>query len=407
MQIKLFLIPALTILFIVMVLLISPPIVGGAYSLNESTATSSIQCPQNTPNPTEENFTNEYIYHCIDCVLALTPTGTPSDFELQMTRLASTQEVYNATSTQSAQLTATYNPSYVPESTQTPTNEPTIINTPSPSTWYPTPYCQVLEAYTSGNAQDHWTTGTPIEIPIPSNNVMVGFIYGFKYVYGPTGSFPAKTMAKAELSYNYDPLNFGWLYFDQNTIWASSGISVAKAKYDPSYISEVEMHTIAEDNEMGVNNYSVNSGVIKSSGSMAFRGRVSVKNYYNADYSGGMFCMIPIFYGSQESPEPTPEPTITPTIDPYYYDCSTWDYEEKTQVVTIGEITWTNGECITLLPGETLELPGELDPIGWDTVRVCPVYVDLPEMSIFGIEIPLSMLALPFVIWIIKLLMRI
>lgn len=365
-------------LFTIAILLLPPPMGGASYLPDYD---STLICPESTPD-TEQELSIDYLQQCYGCVYALTPTGTPSDIETEATNM-----YMDMTSTAGA------NPEHTPEPEITPTIEltPTPVVTDEYYLGEPIEFHGYAESNTNNGI---FEANSFIPVEEGTHSEYVGVVFGYKNGTGPSGTFPDKVY-----------IDMNWLNSDSSVLENMSQNGFGPAyKYKLVYNSGHDINLINDLlylEEMITPNYTegYSSWNWNDGDNIGYSGYFQVTSYYDVRDASMDFELIPIYYGV----EPTGEITPTPEI----IDCEVYDYEEKEPLVDMGELMWTEGECITILPGQEITIPG--DPpteSGWPEVQICPIYVDVPELTVMEIEIPLTMAALPFVIWLIKLIIR-
>lgn len=120
-----------------------------------------------------------------------------------------------------------------------------------------------------------------------------------------------------------------------------------------------------------------------------------------------------LLYGMCFGIPPSIEPTATPTATmlPEELYCSQYEYVDTSPVVVAPNIGMENGTCFTIIPAFSMDTPAvgtiiESLRIEWQAFKLCPVWVSLSPMSIFDIVIPMELLIIPFVIFLITMIMR-
>lgn len=395
----------------ILIMIINPPC-GGA---DITPTPSGYICPINTPLPTLLSV--EYIAQCDTCVKALTPTGegataTLSDFDILSTQYVATKQAIGtvnpksliAKQTQFAyDKTLRANPDY--EITQTAYMlTPTLNST------------EVYQATQTANV----TTQTPE--PTQEPEYYVSEIFEYTYIRYNDDEYiidlPITNLEELRRILVVNRILNGatWMSYaiGDSDFWKGMG----NQPEDPKYLDRWSNQYIPEEITS-----SMNSNFLTDTGTTATNIVYAGYNSYNISQlkmvvsngevgDSSRFYIQFLYYGIPPA-EPTqvPEPTQTqePTQPPYIVDCSSWDYdEERIPVITYGDFLITPGDCFTLLPGKEFEVPGD-DPtvVGWPEVQICPQLVTIPEMSILGFELDISLFALPFVIYLISLIMKI
>jgi len=89
-------------------------------------------------------------------------------------------------------------------------------------------------------------------------------------------------------------------------------------------------------------------------------------------------------------------------------DCAVYEYVDNTPVIDISNLLPVVEETIcdyVLLPGqEEREIAGTV--FGWPQVEMCISWVSMPVIDIMGFVVPLSLLILPFAVYVISLIVR-
>lgn len=394
-----FILVALPLLFLGISAVITPPPAGGAYLHNELTPT--LDCPTDIPD-SELKLSIEYLTHCYGCIKALTPTGTPSGFESLLTQIPLTATSELATVTAVAQLTATNDINYTPYPTGTPS--PTITPTSVPEEmWVGSPVWEDICSVSDNQGHELNTQYNDITFSEP-DNLLMGILYESKNIavaqmYGAASAFTRINLKQLH------SININW-------VGVPAIVSqMRRTTYDATFWTPERLTELNEI--MGYSVYYPSTSGTDSLSLALYDGSTVPNVTFEINAYGrstspdskmsicGLVSIYPIYYGiNQLEPTPIPEPTK--------YPCNEYEYEEKIQVVDIGDMSWITGECFTILPGKQLIIPGTDDEtIGWAEVQLCPTFVNMPELQLFGIEISLSMLAVPFVLFLIGLIMKI
>lgn len=133
----------------------------------------------------------------------------------------------------------------------------------------------------------------------------------------------------------------------------------------------------------------------------------AVMNYQ--DFGGNMYTLC---YGDNP-PQPEPTTTPTPTITPEPGICAEYGYQDYDPAAGWGGYVITEDfGCTTLIP--KINLP--LDVVDWvidqpfdfdfDGVRVCYNVVTFGDVEMMGVTFPIELLALPFVAFLINIIMK-